>query len=37
MREHGYLDLSWGWFVLNKPPHARWDEAPASGAPVPVP
>lgn len=26
MRAHGYGELLWNWFVLNKPPHARWEE-----------
>jgi fatty acid desaturase len=32
MRAHGYGELVWNWFVLNKPPHAKWDE-PALAAP----
>lgn len=29
MRARGYGELLWHWFVLNKPPHARWDEPSA--------
>ena len=32
MKAHGYGDLLWGWFVLNKPPHARWEDAAAGSS-----
>lgn len=32
---HGYGELVWQWLVMNRPPHANWEEAPAS-APVTV-
>jgi beta-carotene hydroxylase len=34
MRAHGYGELLWHWFVLNKPPHANWDEPAAIAEPV---
>ena len=27
MKAHGYGELLWHWFVLNKPPHSRWEES----------
>jgi beta-carotene hydroxylase len=30
---HGYGELVWQWLVMNRPPHANWEAAPAS---VPV-
>jgi fatty acid desaturase len=26
---HGYGELLWGWFVLNRRPHSLWEETPA--------
>ena len=34
MTARGYGELVWNWFVLNKPPHAKWDADGAAGAPV---
>jgi fatty acid desaturase len=30
----GYGELLWHWLVLNKPPHARWEEAAPEGEPA---
>lgn len=28
---HSYGELVWNWLVLNKKPHSKWEEAPATG------
>lgn len=33
MAAHSYGELIWGWLVLNRKPHSRWEDVPA-GAPV---
>jgi len=33
MRAVGYGELLWRWLVLNSPPHANWNRAPALGRP----
>lgn len=30
LRPHGYGEIAWQWFVLNKAPHTDWEAAPAS-------
>ena len=32
---HSYPELVWGWLVLNRKPHSKWEDVPA-GAPVAV-
>ncbi|HKB79534.1 MAG TPA: fatty acid desaturase [Thermoanaerobaculia bacterium] len=32
MTMHGYGELLWGWLVLNRKPHSKWEAVPAGAA-----